>query len=81
MGNKVVCCISIFTARSPGIGGFHEHIKEGMDYIDTPQYSTWRYGYVWRGSMLWHHVLHKSSYMEILWIFRGEELRDGKSGQ
>ena len=36
MDDKVVCCISISTARSPGIGGFHEHIKEGMDYIDTP---------------------------------------------
>ena len=36
MGNKVDCCISIFTARSPGIGGFHEHIKEDMGYTDIP---------------------------------------------
>ena len=33
MDDKVVCRISICTARSPGIGGFHEHIKEGLDYI------------------------------------------------
>ena len=36
MDDKVVCRISICTARSPGIGGFHEHIKEGLDYIDIP---------------------------------------------
>ena len=36
MDDKVVCRISIRTARSPGIEGIHVHIKEGMDYIDTP---------------------------------------------
>ena len=36
MDDKVVCRISICTARSPGIEGFHVHIKEGVDYIDIP---------------------------------------------
>ena len=36
MDDKIVCCISICTVRSPGIEGFHVHIKEGVDCIDIP---------------------------------------------
>ena len=51
---------------APGIGGFHEHIKEGLDYIDIPI----------QHMALWLCVERVDALASCL----GEELWDGKPG-